>query len=124
MRLIGNIIWFILGGFLLGLSYIIGGLILGLTIIGIPFGVQIIKLGFFAMWPFGGEVVQKQNFVTALPVIMNILWIILGGLYIATLHLVLGVIFCITIIGIPFGKQHFKLMSLAALPFGVKIVRK
>ncbi len=124
MSLIGNFIWFIFGGFLLGLVYIFGGLILCLTIVGIPFGVQIMKLGTFAMWPFGGEVVQKEKPMGCLSIFLNVLWIICGGIEVALSHLALGVVFCITIIGIPFGMQHFKLMLLALLPFGHEVVRK
>ena len=124
MSLIGNLIWFIFGGFLLGLVYIFGGLILCLTIVGIPFGVQIMKLGTFAMWPFGGEVRPKPNATGCLQIIMNVLWIIFGGIEVALSHLTLGVVFCCTIIGIPFGLQHFKLMLYAVLPFGHEVVRE
>jgi uncharacterized membrane protein YccF (DUF307 family) len=124
MSLIGNLIWFIFGGLLLGLVYIFGGLVLCLTIVGIPFGVQIMKLGLFAMWPFGGEVVPKERSMGCLPLLLNVLWIIFGGIEVALSHLALGVAFCVTIIGIPFGLQHFKLMILALLPFGNEVVRK
>lgn len=124
MSLIGNLIWFIFGGLLLGLVYIFGGLVLCLTIVGIPFGIQIMKLGAFAMWPFGGEVVQTNKPMGCLSIFLNVLWIIFGGIEVALSHLALGVVFCITIIGIPFGLQHFKLMILALLPFGHEVVRK
>ena len=124
MSLLGNLIWFLFGGFILGLGYILGGLILCLTIVGIPFGLKVMKLGLFAMWPFGGEVVPTEKATGCLSLLLNVLWIICGGIKLALAHLALGVTFCITIIGIPFGMQHFKLMILALLPFGHEVVRK
>lgn len=124
MSLLGNLIWFIFGGLFLGLGYILGGLILCLTIVGIPFGVQIMKLGVFAMWPFGREVVQREKASGCLTILLNVVWIIFGGIEVALSHLALGVVFCCTIIGIPFGLQHFKLMILALMPFGHEVVRK
>lgn len=124
MSLLGNLIWFIFGGFILGLVYMFGGLVLCLTIVGIPFGLQIMKLGAFAMWPFGGEVVQCERPMGCLSLFLNVLWIVFGGIEVALSHLALGVAFCVTIIGIPFGLQHFKLMMLALLPFGHEVLRK
>ena len=124
MSLIGNLIWFIFGGLLLGIGYLFGGMVLCLTIVGIPFGLQIMKLGLFAMWPFGGEVVPENNTSGCLPLLLNVLWIICGGIEVALTHLALGVVFSITIVGIPFGMQHFKLMMLALMPFGHEVVRK
>lgn len=124
MSLIGNIIWVLLGGIWLSLFYLFGGLLLCLTIVGIPFGVQIMRLGWFALWPFGGEVKPTDNVSGCLPILMNVLWIIFGGIEVAVAHLTLGVAFCVTIIGIPFGLQHFKLMMYALLPFGHRVVRR
>ena len=124
MSLLGNIIWFIFGGLLLGIGYLFGGMVLCLTIVGIPFGLQIMKLGLFAMWPFGGEVVPGNNASGCLPLLLNVLWIICGGIEVALTHLALGIVFSITIVGIPFGMQHFKLMMLALMPFGHEVVRK
>ena len=124
MKFIGNIIWVLFGGLLISLGYLFGGLILCLTIVGIPFGVQIMRLGMFALWPFGGEVRPKPNATGCLQIIMNVLWIIFGGIEVALSHLTLGVVFCCTIIGIPFGLQHFKLMLYAVLPFGHEGVRE
>ena len=122
MKLIGNILWVVLGGLLVSLGYLLGGLVLCLTIVGIPFGVQIMRLGFFALWPFGGEVVSRENPVGCLSVVMNVLWIIFGGIEVALSHLTLGAILCCTIIGIPFGLQHFKLMIYALVPFGHAVI--
>ena len=97
MSLLGNLIWFLFGGFILGLGYILGGLILCLTIVGIPFGLKVMKLGLFAMWPFGGEVVPTEKATGCLSLLLNVLWIICGGIELALAHLALGVTFCITI---------------------------
>jgi uncharacterized membrane protein YccF (DUF307 family) len=118
MSLIGNIIWLIFGGFFAGLGYIIGGLLLCITIIGIPFGLQSIKLGFATFAPFGKEVVEAPNANGCLQVLFNIIWIVLFGWEIAIAHLVGAFLLAITIIGIPFAIQHVKLIPLALLPFG------
>lgn len=124
MNFLGNIIWVIFGGLVMALEYMVGGLVLCLTIIGIPFGLQVMRLGLFALWPFGGEVTQSECPVGCLSTLLNIVWILLGGIWIALSHLTLGILFCITIIGIPFGIQHFKLMSFALIPFGRTVVRR
>lgn len=119
MNLLGNIIWFLLGGFLTSIMYILGGLVMCLTIIGIPFGVKIIKLGALAFWPFG-KTVTLDPASGCLTAVFNLLWILFGWWEIAVVHLIFGVILCITIIGIPFGKQHFKLARYSLFPFGCK----
>jgi uncharacterized membrane protein YccF (DUF307 family) len=118
MSLLGNIIWLIFGGFLSGLGYLIGGAALCLTIIGIPFGIQSIKLGFATFAPFGKELKELPDANSPLRVIFNILWIIFFGWEIAITHLVHAVILAITIIGLPFAKQHIKLIPMALLPLG------
>lgn len=118
MNTVGNLLWLIFGGIFIFLGYIFGGIILCLTIIGIPFGLQSIKIGMATLTPFGKQVRNTQNANGCLPICMNIIWIIFAGLGIAITHLVCGVLLCITIIGIPFGKQHFKLMALGLAPFG------
>ncbi|MDD4820496.1 MAG: YccF domain-containing protein [Flavobacteriales bacterium] len=122
MRLLGNIIWIVFGGLGMALEYFAGGVLLCITIIGIPFGLQVFKIGFLALIPFGQKAVDGKGEPGCLSVLMNILWIPLAGIWIALSHLVFGVLFCITIIGIPFGVQHFKLAGLALLPFGKDIV--
>ena len=114
--------WFVLGGFLVSLYYFIVGLLFCITIIGIPFGLQLIKLAGFALWPFGHEIQPDTNDGGCLAIIMNVIWILVGGVEIAMLHLTFGVFLCLTIIGIPFGVQHFKMALLALIPFGKKIV--
>lgn len=122
MSCLGNLIWVIFGGLLLSVGYMIGGILLCFTIIGIPFGYQLFKIGTLALLPFGKTTIVSNNSGSILSTFMNILWIVLGGLPIALGHLALGVLFCITIIGIPFGIQHFKLMVIALLPFGRTII--
>lgn len=118
MSCLGNLIWLIFGGFASGLGYIFGGLGLCLTIIGIPFGLQTIKLGVATLAPFGKQIVELENADSALRVIFNVIWIVLFGWVIAMSHLIFGLILTVTIVGIPFGLQHFKLVILALLPFG------
>ena len=121
MKTLGNIIWFIFGGFLLFLHYLLSGILMCLTIIGIPFGFQIFKMAHIALWPFGKEVVNIDSGSGILFFIMNLLWLILGGIWLAVHHFSWGVLFSITIIGIPFGLQHFKMARVALLPFGKEI---
>jgi len=121
MKLIGNLIWLLFGGIAMSIGYVISSLCLMITIIGIPFGVQTLKLALLALWPFGKKIVDNGASGGCLNVIMNILWIICGGLCLCLSHLGLGLLFCITIIGIPFGLQHFKLAGLALTPFGKTI---
>lgn len=124
MNFLGNIIWFIFGGFLAALGYLIGGAILCLTIIGIPFGVQAIKIGVATLTPFGEEITLKPNAHNTMTTIFNLIWLIFFGWEIAIAHLVNGLILYITILGIPFGKQHFKLIPLALFPFGREFTKK
>lgn len=121
MNFLGNILWFVLGGFIISLYYFLAGLLFCLTIIGIPFGVQLIKLAGFALWPFGHDIQSDTNDGGCLSIIMNVIWILVGGIEIAMLHLTFGAFLCLTIIGIPFGLQHFKMALLALIPFGKKI---
>lgn len=121
-NLIGNLIWLIFGGWAIAIEYFIAGIALMITVIGIPFGLQSFKLGIFALWPFGSRIVTIEESSGCLNTIMNIIWIIIGGLPIALTHLILGAVFCVTIIGIPFGLQHFKFVKLALFPFGREIV--
>ena len=118
MNFLGNVIFFVFGGFLIFLGYVLGGILLCLTIIGIPFGIQCFKLAAGVIAPFGREVRDINSPDSTLSVLLNILWIILPGLELAIMHLVLAAVFGITIIGIPIAAQHIKLLPLALLPFG------
>ena len=122
MKTLGNIIWIIFGGLFLALGYVFSGIILCCTIIGIPFGLQIFKVAGLALWPFGREVRYKQQSAGCLSTGMNVLWILIGGIWLALEHVIVGIVFFITIIGIPFGKQHLKLAAIALTPFGREIV--
>ena len=121
MNFIGNIIWVIFGGFLISMYYAIIGLLFCITIIGIPFGVQLFKIAGLALWPFGRDVTPGTNDTGCLSILMNIIWILFGGIEIALAHVGLGLSFCITIIGIPLGIQHFKMALLALMPFGKNV---
>ena len=121
MSILGNIVWLIFGGFLCGMGYILGGLLTCLTIIGIPFGVQSIKLGAATLTPFGKEIRIRENSGGILETIFNILWAVLFGWEIAVAHLTSAVILAITIIGLPFARQHIKLIPLAIFPFGKEL---
>lgn len=121
MNLIGNIIWLIFGGFIAFVQYMVSGFLLCLTIIGIPFGLQCFKIGFFTLLPFGRQVRDVPGQTGCLATIFNIIWILIGGVWIALTHLFFGLLLTITIIGIPWGRQHFKLMSLSFTPFGKEI---
>ncbi|MFL5739266.1 MAG: YccF domain-containing protein [Flavisolibacter sp.] len=122
MNTIGNIIWLIFGGLYSALFYMIGGLVLCLTIVGIPFGLQCFKLASFVLWPFGRMAVNTYSSAGCLYVVLNIIWIFCAGLWLAIGHIIFGFLLCLTIIGIPFGLQHFKLVEISLAPFGKAIV--
>ena len=117
MKVIGNILWIIFTGLYSSIVYFLLGIIWCITIIGIPFGKQCFKFARLAIWPFGSTV--DTNF--GKHPIANVLWIIFGGLEMAACFFVIGIIWCITIIGIPFGKQCFKFAKLSFMPFGATI---
>ncbi|MDX2381008.1 MAG: YccF domain-containing protein [Acidimicrobiia bacterium] len=121
LRTIGNILWFVLAGIWLAIGYALAGLVMCITIIGIPFGIQSFKLAAFVLWPFGKVVVRSPS-GGCLEVGFNILWLLLFGWAIFLGHLIAGVFLCLTIIGIPFGIQLFKISVLALWPFGRTIV--
>jgi len=118
MSLLGNLVFFIFGGFAIFLGYVLGGILLCLTIIGIPFGLMCFRLAGGVLAPFGREVRQTEPPGGALALVMNIIWIILPGLELAIMHMLLAVFFALTIVGIPIAVQHVKLAPMALLPFG------
>ena len=125
MNTIGNILWIILGGgIFIFLEYFIGGLLLCLTIVGIPFGIQAIRLSILSLTPFGKDVTSSRKAEGCLATIMNIIWILVGGIWIALTHVIFAIIMALTIIGIPFARQHMKLASFAFTPFGREIKEK
>ncbi|MDR1937815.1 MAG: YccF domain-containing protein [Tannerellaceae bacterium] len=121
MKLLGNIFWLIFGGVIIALEYLVASVLLIVTIIGIPFGIQTLKLALLALWPFGSKVTDGGSSGGCLSVLMNIVWILIGGIWISLTHLLFGLLLCITIVGIPFGMQHFKMAGLALTPFGKNI---
>ena len=120
MKLLGNIVWFILGGFISWITWIILGVLWSITIIGLPIGRQCFKFATMAAAPFGKEI-EFSNSGSSL--FINIVWVVLGGLGMVIEEVSLGIIFCLTIVGIPFGMQHFKHAKLALLPVGSRIIR-
>ncbi len=121
MSTLGNVIWLVFGGFFIFVHYMVAGFMLCLTIIGIPFGVQVFKMALLSLWPFDRKIVDIGRGTGCLSMFMNILWLVLGGIWIALHHLVWAVILGITIIGIPWARQHVKLAGLALMPFGKEI---
>lgn len=124
MKFLGNVIWLLFGGIIIALEYFIFSLLLMVTIIGIPFGLQTMKMVRLALWPFGYEARSNGFYNGCLGVIMNVFWILLGGIEIFITHVIFGLILSITIIGIPLGRQHFKLAALSFTPFGMNIKAK
>lgn len=124
MKELGNILWILFGGFIIALEYLIASILLMITIVGIPFGIQALKMADIALWPFGRDTRTTQSASGCLPTLFNLLWILVGGFWIFLTHLILGLLCAITIIGIPFARQHFKLASLALTPFGREIYSK
>jgi uncharacterized membrane protein YccF (DUF307 family) len=124
MNFLGNLIWLIFGGIIIAIEYFVGSIILMITIVGIPFGLQTLKMASLSLWPFGRDTVVHTRASGCLYIIMNIIWLITGGIWIAITHAIFGVLLCLTIIGIPFGLQHFKLTAIALSPFGRDITRK
>ncbi|HKJ17529.1 MAG TPA: YccF domain-containing protein [Xanthomonadales bacterium] len=121
MSILLNIIWLILGGFIVVIAYVLGGVLLCITIIGIPFGIQCFKLAGLALSPFGHEIGEVEPPGGALAIIMNIIWIILPGFELALIHLALALILGLTVVGLPLAVQHLKMVRLAILPFGARV---
>ena len=119
LKIIGNLIWLLCGGFIEGIIWFLAGLLWCITIIGIPIGKQCFKFSKLSMCPFGKEVVYGDG---TFSMIANIFWILITGIPMAIYNVICGIILCITIIGIPFGKQFFKLAKLSIMPFGARIV--
>ena len=118
MSLIGNVLWIIFGGFLSALGWLIAGLLWCITVVGIPVGIQCFKLASLSLCPFGKKVTHNGGPGSFL---LNVLWFLFSGMELALGNLILGCILCVTIVGIPFGKQFFKIAGLALAPFGAQI---
>lgn len=119
MGCLGNVLWFLFGGLWLGLGWILSGVLWCITIIGIPVGLQCFKFAGLAFFPFGKEVVYGGGVVSML---LNLLWLVFSGVPLAIGAALLGCVFCITLIGIPFGRQCFKIAKLAIMPFGAAVI--
>lgn len=119
MKTIANILWIIFGGLILSIFWAVVGIILCITIVGIPFGTQCFKFANLMLFPFGREVVYGGSTVSLL---LNILWIVVFGLNLALWSLAIGLLWCLTIVGIPIGLQVIKFAKLSLMPFGAKIV--
>lgn len=129
MRLILNILWFVLGGWISGSLWMLAGLLLAITIIGLPWASAAFRIAGFSYWPFGRQVVSRSDLggsdlgTGPIGLLLNVIWFILGGWYLAINHIILGVGLCVTIIGIPFGLQHLKLAVISLAPVGKSVVR-
>ncbi|PRH80908.1 YccF domain-containing protein [Streptomyces solincola] len=121
MKTILNVIWLVLCGFWMFLGYLAAGLLLCITIIGIPFGVAAFRIGVYALWPFGQTVVDRRD-AGAGSFVVNVLWLILAGWWLALGHVVTGIALCVSIIGIPLGIANFKLIPVSLFPLGKEIV--
>jgi uncharacterized membrane protein YccF (DUF307 family) len=117
MSFLGNLLWLIFGGIFPGLGYLLGGLALCLTIVGIPFGVRVIKLGLATMSPFGKELHEEEMGSEFLNMVFNVVWVVVFGWEIALAHLTAGLLLAITIVGLPFARQHMKLIPMSLFPF-------
>ena len=118
MGCLGNVLWFVFGGCISGLSWCLAGLLWCITIVGIPVGMQCFKFAALAFFPFGKEVQYGGG---AGSLLLNVIWMIVTGIPLALESLVIGILLCITIVGIPFGMQHFKIAKLALMPFGADV---
>lgn len=120
MRIAGNILWIIFGGFMSALTWVLAGMLWCVTIIGIPVGLQCFKLASISLNPFGKEIRYEGEAVSFL---LNVVWFILSGWQLALVNFVIGILLCATIVGIPFGRQFFKLAKLSLCPFGAVVNR-
>ena len=122
MKILGNIIWWIFGGLESAMGYFMGSLFLCFTIIGIPVALQTFKIGLMCLWPFGSEIRSSGSSVGCLYFPLNLLWLVCGGFWAFLCHVFFGFLLCLTIVGIPFAKQHFKLARISLVPFGKEVV--
>lgn len=121
MKILGNIIWWIFGGVESAVGYFTASLALACTIVGIPFALQTVKIGLLCLLPFGAKIGKCKSPSGCVSIPLNIIWILFGGLWSWINHIFFGVLLYITIVGIPFGKQHFKMAKLSLAPFGKSV---
>lgn len=118
MKTIGNILWFVFGGCISALMWLLSGVLWCLSIVGIPYGLQCFKFAEISLWPFGKEIEYGGG---AVSLVANIIWIVFFGIEMAIANTLIGLLWCVTIVGIPFGKQFFKLAKLSFMPFGSEV---
>ena len=124
MRILGNILWWIFGGLEAAVGYFTGSLTMALTIIGLPIALQTFKIGLLCLWPFGAEIRKGESPIGCIRIPLNIVWILFGGLWAWVMHIMFGILLGITIVGIAFAKQHFKMAGLSLAPFGKEVKLK
>jgi uncharacterized membrane protein YccF (DUF307 family) len=121
VRILLNVVWLIFGGLVLVLGYVVAGILCYLLIVTIPFGIAAFRIASYALWPFGRTVVEARTAGGA-SMVGNLIWLVLAGLWLTIGHFVAGVALCATVIGIPLGLAHFKLMPISLMPLGKQIV--
>ncbi len=121
MRLLLNIVWFVLAGLWMAIGYAFAALVMFLLIVTIPFGIAALRIALYALWPFGRTIVRRADHGVA-SAIGNVLWFILAGWWLAIAHLITGVLLCVTIVGVPLGLANFKLIPVSLTPLGRDII--
>jgi uncharacterized membrane protein YccF (DUF307 family) len=123
VRTVGNILWLLLAGLGLAFAYALAGIVSFLLIVTIPFGVAAFRLAGYVIWPFGRVVIDREASAPVLVFLANLVWLIVAGWWLALAHVVFGLLLCVTIIGIPFGVASFKMVPLAIVPLGRRVIR-
>ena len=121
MRIICNLLWWLFGGLEAAFGYFTGSMAMAITIIGLPVAWQTFKIGLLCLWPFGAEVRSTSSPIGCIRIPLNLIWLLCGGLWAWMMHIFFGCLLFITIIGIPFAKQHFKMAGLSLAPFGKEV---
>lgn len=120
MILLGNVLWLVFGGLISGLAWLFSGVLWCITLVGIPYGLQCFKFARVSFFPFGKEIVYGDG---AMSFIVNVIWLVMNGWWMALGNFVIGCLWCLTIVGIPFGRQFFKIAKLSLAPFGASVVK-
>lgn len=120
MTLLLNLLWFVLGGFVAGLAWVVFGVVLACTVVGIPFAVAAFRIAGFAAWPFGRTLVNVERPMLGTG-LANVLWLVFAGVWLWLAHVIVGIGYCLTVIGIPFGFAHFRLAAVSLAPLGKRV---